>query len=117
VSTPDRLDHQTRTAIADAGNDILLSTATVWEIAIKHVAGRLVFPLERLDELIQAMDLTVLPILPSHALRAATLPRIHADPFDRVLIAQALVESLALVSSDATVRRYRVPVLGQEAHP
>jgi PIN domain nuclease of toxin-antitoxin system len=89
----------------------------VWEIAIKHVAGRLVFPLERLDELIQAMGLMVLPILPSHALRTATLPRIHADPFDRVLIAQTLVEGLTLVSSDATVRRYPVPVLGREAAP
>lgn len=117
VSTPDRLDREAREAISDAGNDILLSTATVWEIAIKHAAGRLVFPLERLDGLIQAMGLAVLPIMPSHALRAAALPRLHADPFDRVLIAQALVESLTLISSDTTVRRYPVSVLGRDAIP
>ena len=115
MSTPDRLDRDVRAAISDAGNDTLLSSASVWEIAIKRVAGRLVFPLERLDDLIRAMSLTVVPILPSHAVRAAELPRIHADPFDRMLIAQALVENLTLVSSDATVRRYAVPILGRAA--
>ena len=97
-----------RDAVASAENQVFVSSATVWEIAIKHAAGRLIFPIDRFDDLAVRMGFEVLPILPAHAVVAGSLPRHHGDPFDRMLIAQAMVEDLMLVSVDAAVRGYNV---------
>lgn len=110
VSDPSRLDQPTRAALAAPENQVVVSAATVWEIAIKHALGRLKFPLDRFDDIMQRMSFDVLPILPAHAIAAGGLPRHHDDPFDRMLVAQARIENLVLVSRDQAVMRYDVPI-------
>ena len=112
VSDPSRLGEQTRAAVGAPENQVLVSAVTAWEIAIKHALGRLKFPIDRFDDVMQRMGFDVLPILPVHAIAAGGLPRHHDDPFDRMLIAQARVEGLTLVSSDLAVARYDVSILG-----
>jgi PIN domain nuclease of toxin-antitoxin system len=94
---------------------VLISAVTAWEIAIKHALGRLKFPIDRFDEVMQRMGFDILPILPSHAIAAGGLPRHHDDPFDRMLIAQAKVERLTLITRDAVFARYDVPIFGGAA--
>jgi PIN domain nuclease of toxin-antitoxin system len=98
--------------VASPDNQVFISAVTAWEIAIKHALGRLKFPIDRFDDILVRMGFDTLPILPAHAIAAGSLPRHHDDPFDRMLIAQARVESLTLVSSDQAVALYDVPVLG-----
>jgi PIN domain nuclease of toxin-antitoxin system len=82
----------------------------VWEISIKQAAGKLKAPPELLDELAR-IGFARLPITWEHAFEAGTLPRHHGDPFDRMLVAQARVEDLTLVTRDLVFARYGVPVL------
>lgn len=109
--TPGRLPSAARDALADDANDTVVSVASVWEIAIKHALGRLNVPVDRLDELIAELGCTLLPITLPHAIAAGALPRLHNDPFDRMLIAQARHEALTLVTADVTLRRYDVAIL------
>ena len=101
-----------RVALLAPENQIFISSATVWEIAIKHASGRLRFPIEQYDVVEQRMGATFLPILPVHAIAAGSLPRHHADPFDRMLIAQAVVENLILITEDRQMARYDVKIFG-----
>jgi PIN domain nuclease of toxin-antitoxin system len=103
VSAPARLDQQARAAVAAPDNRVFVSAVTAWEIAIKHALGRLKFPIERFDDIMLRMGFDALPILPAHAIAAGALPRHHDDPFDRMLIAQARIERLQLVSSNQAV--------------
>jgi PIN domain nuclease of toxin-antitoxin system len=115
ISEPNRLGRRTQAALASPGNQVLVSAVSVWEIAIKQALGRLTFPLDRFDEIMQRMGYDVLPVLPAHAIAAGRLPRHHDDPFDRMLIGQARAEHLMLVSTDQFVARYDVAVLGRSA--
>jgi PIN domain nuclease of toxin-antitoxin system len=115
VSEPSRLESGMRAALVSADNQILVSAVTPWEIAIKRAAGRLEFPLDLFDSTIERMGCDILPILPAHGIAAGALPRHHGDPFDRMLIAQALTEALTLVTQDHAFLRYNVPVLGISA--
>jgi PIN domain nuclease of toxin-antitoxin system len=99
--------------VAAPDNRVFVSAVTAWEIAIKHALGRLKFPIERFDDIMLRMGCEALPILPAHAIGAGNLPRHHDDPFDRMLIAQARIERLALVSSDSAVARYDVLIFGR----
>jgi PIN domain nuclease of toxin-antitoxin system len=99
-----------RHAIADAGNRVLVSAATVWEIAIKRMLGKLDFE-GALSAAIEANGFGQLPILAAHAERAAGLPLHHRDPFDRMLIAQAVSEGCTLVTRDRAFEPYGVPCL------
>ena len=106
-----RLGAQAREAIAAADNEVLVSAASLWEISIKRALGRL----EGIDDLAEwlvAEEFAELPIRWSHAMRAGALPRLHDDPFDRMLIAQAQEDGLVLVSSEAAIARYDVVLLG-----
>lgn len=114
MAEPSRLAETARAAIASADNQVFVSSASAWEIAIKRALGRLAFLLERWDAIMAHMGFEGLPILPAHAIAAGALPRHHADPFDRMLIAQAWVEGLVLVSNDARIARYDVPVFGMD---
>jgi PIN domain nuclease of toxin-antitoxin system len=100
--------------IGDAENEILFSAASAWEIAIKASAGRLRLP-SRPERYVPARvrrhGFRVLPVDLEHALRVARLPRIHGDPFDRLLVAQAMSEGIPLVSSDPAIGRYDVEVI------
>jgi PIN domain nuclease of toxin-antitoxin system len=97
-------------AIASPDNDPIVSTATAWEIAIKRAIGKLQFP-GRLAEAIQDEGFGLLAITLSHIEAIESLPHHHRDPFDRMLIAQATVEGLRLVSCDNEIAQYGVPLL------
>ena len=89
----------------------MVSTATAWEIAIKQALGRLKFPVDQFEDMMRELGFDMLSIHPAHAIAAGGLPTLHGDPFDRMLIAQARVEGLTLVSDDAAIARYDVPLL------
>jgi len=98
-----------RKTIADSAR-AYVSAATVWEIAIKIALGKLEFQGEMVEQL--AMNnLLALAVTVPHALAAGALPMHHSDPFDRMLIAQAKLESLTLMTHDARLGEYDVPVL------
>lgn len=107
---PDRVARPAREAIADPANEVYVSTANAWEIAIKCALGRMDFPIERFEELRAALGFGVLDITVSHALAIGSLPHHHGDPFDRILIAQAREEGMALVTEDRLLGRYDVPI-------
>jgi PIN domain nuclease of toxin-antitoxin system len=98
-----------RDAIADPNNEPLISSASIWEIAIKRALGKLVAP-DDLPDRITEQGLQWLAILPGHAWQVRGLPAHHSDPFDRILIAQALVEKLAIVTIDARFSDYGIDV-------
>lgn len=97
-------------AIADPDVEVWVSAVTAWEIAIKRAAGRLEAPDDLLGAL-SANDFDSLPITVGHALAAGALPDHHADPFDRMLIAQARAEGLTLISVDGRFPDYDVDLL------
>jgi PIN domain nuclease of toxin-antitoxin system len=100
--------------IADGRNDLLFSVASGWEIAIKASLGRieLPIPMERfLIGQLRENRIEVLPIQMSHALHVSGLPHRHRDPFDRMLVAQAQLEKLPILSSDRRIAKYEVEVL------
>ncbi|HWE65793.1 MAG TPA: type II toxin-antitoxin system VapC family toxin [Acidimicrobiales bacterium] len=97
-------------AIADSEVEVIVSAATAWEIAIKRAAGRLEAP----DDLLNALEANAfdsLAITAVHARVAGALPPHHADPFDRMLIAQARTEGLTLISIDGRFAAYDVDLL------
>ena len=105
-----RLGKAAAAAIADPANETYVSAASVWEITVKRQLGRLSYSGSPLDAIERCGFLT-LPILAAHAELVGTLPPFHADPFDRMLIAQAHFASLTLVTSDRKVAAYAVPQL------
>ena len=98
--------------MAATENQVFVSSVSIWEIAIKQAAGRLAFPLEQFEDIARRGGYDVLPILPVHAIAAGALPRHHGDPFDRMLIAQGMVENLVLVTNDRMIARYDVTIFG-----
>ena len=97
-------------AIADPGNAVFVSAASVWEIAIKRALNKLEAPGNVL-EAIEANGFRELPITAFHAEQAGSLPLYHTDPFDRMLVAQAQAEGLVLVTRDANIPRYGIRTL------
>lgn len=95
--------------VGDTRHEVWISAASVWEIAIKRSHRRLAYPLEQLDGILDHLSLRMLPILPAHAIEAGKLPFHHRDPFDRMLIAQARLEGLTLVTDDQMMALYDVP--------
>jgi PIN domain nuclease of toxin-antitoxin system len=98
-----------RTAIADEGNGIFISAASAWEITTKHRIGKLpgaASIVTDLDAIIAAQGFIGLPIGVRHGQTAGALPGPHRDPFDRMLIAQAMLENLALVSNEEAFDAY-----------
>lgn len=94
--------------------DVYLSAASAWEISIKHATGKLKLPVrpeEYIPSRMEANGLIALPIRHEHAIQAAALPLHHRDPFDRMLVAQARMEELKLVTADSWIRDYQVEVL------
>lgn len=97
--------------IVDSGNTIHVSVAALWEIAIKNGKGKLqVNPEEVLNE-IKAEGFVILPILAKHVMSLARLAPHHADPFDRIIVAQAMAESMRLLSHDGVLFQYGDAVL------
>ncbi|MDB5307228.1 MAG: hypothetical protein JWO38_1430 [Gemmataceae bacterium] len=99
------------TALQDPTNDLLPSAATVWELAIKIGLGKLTLSLpywQWMEKAIADLELTVLPITVEYAEHLAGLPTHHKDPFDRLIVAQALVETVPVVCADAIFDAYGV---------
>ncbi len=106
-----RLPELARQAIGDDDNDVLVSAATAWEITTKHRLGKLpgADPIASdIPGAIAAQGFQELPVSVAEAARAGALPGPHRDPFDRMLIAQALARDLVLISNDAAFDRYSV---------
>jgi PIN domain nuclease of toxin-antitoxin system len=106
-----KLKREARIAIADATALVHVSAVTVWEITIKAQLDRLDPGTERIDQEITANGFVELPISAYHALVAGKLPPHHNDPFDRMLIAQAQVENLVVVTHDKIFSDYKVNIL------
>jgi len=98
-------------AIRDPENDVLVSAASIWELAIKCALGRIDVDFAETVAAVDATGFDELPIRIAHTVRLRTLPPEHRDPFDRMLAAQALADGLVLVSRDPVFAAYRVPIL------
>jgi PIN domain nuclease of toxin-antitoxin system len=112
AGAPDRLSASAAALINDPGNELLFSAASLWEVAIKRGLGRADFHVDvrllRRGLLDNGYD--ELPIVSAHVVGVESLPTIHKDPFDRILIAQAAVEGITLLTSDPLLARYPGPV-------
>lgn len=106
-----RLGGQVREHIADGRNEIYVSAASSWEIAIKRRTGKLVAP-DDIDGIVEQERFLKLPISLYHGEAAGQLQDYHKDPFDRMLIAQAQAEGLTLVSADKKLSLYPVALMG-----
>ena len=107
-----RLSEPARALIDDTANELLFSTASLWEVVIRQGQGRADFKVDarRLRRGLLDNGYAELPVLGEHALTVASLPRIHKDPFDRLLVAQAAVEGITLLTADPLVAQYPGPV-------
>jgi PIN domain nuclease of toxin-antitoxin system len=97
-------------AIADPENAVLVSAASIWEIAVKRAIGKLVFE-GSIAENLRQNGFEVLPIRADHAERTGMLAPHHRDPFDRMLVAQAEIDKLVLVTRDSRMQPYGIPIL------
>lgn len=114
VAQPDRLSAHARSLLEDARNVLLFSAASSWEIAIKHALGKLVLPDapgRYVPAQIEKTGVTPLPVEHSHALHVAGLAPHHRDPFDRLLVAQAELERVPILTTDARFRTYGLTVI------
>lgn len=110
LSDPDRLSPSAFDVLRTRATPAHLSAASVWEIAIKRRSGKLTAP-DELFEKIGEAGFEPLPISAEHAQRAGDLPLHHRDPFDRMLVAQALHQGLTILTSDEKITLYDVPTL------
>ncbi len=111
ILSPEKLGNEVRAMIEDAENEIFLSAASSWEISIKYRLGKLPLPEPPGTFIPQRLirdDIRPLSVEHHHACRVSTLPGIHRDPFDRILIAQAQAEGLLLISADQQLEAYDV---------
>jgi len=114
AASPEKLSKHARSLVQTTVNEVLLSTASAWEIAIKHALGKLRLPeppQRYVPSRVDALRTLPLPIEHSHALRVASLPQHHRDPFDRLLVAQAQLEDLPILTADPIFDRYDVTVI------
>ena len=107
LTEPQKLSRRTRDALEDAQNEVFVSSVSGWEIAVKRALGKLKAP-DNLEASIEEQDFIPLNLTFLHAEQAGALPRHHGDPFDRMLIAQAQVEGLILVTRDARIPLYGI---------
>ena len=106
-----RLSRGAQDALHDPSNEVFYSVASIWELAIKLSLGKLAMSVkldDAFERLLERNGLLALPVLYGHAARVALLPLHHRDPFDRLLIAQAEIERMPLVSHDPVIDAYKV---------
>jgi PIN domain nuclease of toxin-antitoxin system len=111
IADEPKLRAGTRATISDPSCDVAVSVASIWEAVIKRAVGRLCFETSILLDTLSRSGIRVIPITAAYALAAGDLPRHHDDPFDRMLVAQALAEGLTLISRDARLRAYEVAIV------
>ena len=105
------LPEAARDAIASPDNDVYVSHVSAWEIAVKRQLGKIEFPLEAFEDILDANQFESLPIRLQHIIALGNLPMHHRDPFDRLLVAQATDGKLTLVSGDQQMNAYEVLLL------
>jgi PIN domain nuclease of toxin-antitoxin system len=105
-----KLGPSTKAAITEPDNEVFISSASAWEISVKRASGKLEAPFD-LASAIERNNFVELPIEVAHAVNAGDLPRHHNDPFDRMLVAQAQIEDLVLVTSDPQIAKYQAELL------
>lgn len=110
LDDPNLLSKEALTAIEDPDNQIIVSVVSAWEIAIKKALGKLEAP-ENLKEMIADSEFELIPIDYEHAWQVKDLPSHHRDPFDRLLVSQAKIEHLTLVTRDLKLKAYNAPIL------
>ncbi|HJQ56818.1 MAG TPA: type II toxin-antitoxin system VapC family toxin [Vineibacter sp.] len=110
IAEPTRMLRKTRDLVASADTEAFTSIASLWELSIKAGLGKLTLPADMLD-LVSASGITLLSIEPQHTLHVARLPLHHRDPFDRLIVAQAIIEQMALVTRDQLLARYGVAII------
>lgn len=111
LDDPTRLSGPATTALQDPANELLLSAATLWELAIKIGQRKLTLSLPYrpwMDKAIADLELTILPVTVEYAERQAGLPTHHKDPFDRLIVAQALVEGVPVICADPAFDAYGI---------
>ncbi len=111
---PERVVDDVRDRLVEGSTQLLLSAASSWEIAIKHALGKLALPEPPRDYVpsrMRSSGVDGLQVSHAHALHVATLPHHHGDPFDRLLVAQAQLEDLTLLTADRQLERYDVDVI------
>ncbi len=108
-----RLSAKARKLLLDPNSDIVISAATIWEISIKYSLGRSNMPISGSESLdyFKESGYRLLPVTPEHSVFLEQLPPHHADPFDRILVAQALSEPLRLLTHDAAIAKYSDSVI------
>lgn len=109
---PERLSAEARSLLENPANQLLFSAVSLWEVAIKNDLGRDDFKVDPrvLRRGLIDNDYAEVPVLGEHALQISALPRLHRDPFDRMLVAQAQVEGVTLLTVDARVAEYPGPI-------
>lgn len=110
-SEPERINVPTRAIVEDADNELYLSAVSAWEIVIKHALGKLHLPSDPViyvPSRVARSGLGQLDVSTEHALAVGALPSHHDDPFDRLLIAQAEIEGMTLVTADERMLRYPI---------
>jgi PIN domain nuclease of toxin-antitoxin system len=113
ITDDDRLSERAGGLIADGTNEVFFSAASAWEIAVKAGLGRIRLPENAWSftpEQLERNAFRPLPVHVAHAVAVIALPNVHGDPFDRLLVAQAMSEGLTIVSTDPWLARYQVPV-------
>lgn len=110
MGSPERLKPACREALEDGANDVFVSAASIWELRLKASRGKLTLP-DEFEESLRETGFNELPVGWDHAKEASALPFIHHDPFDRLLVAQSLVENLVLVTRDTIVLRYETALM------
>lgn len=105
LASPERLSERARSVIADPRHAVFVSAASLWEIELKRALGKLRTPLDLDDQLAERRFLE-LPVRVRHALAVRDLPPLHRDPFDRMLVAQAIADDLTLVSATEQIFAY-----------
>lgn len=109
-----RLSDTARAIMADSATQVNVSAASIWEVAIKAGKGRIDLPSDLdayVDDRLRRYRWSALSIDERHAVRAAGLPMIHADPFDRMLVAQGQIEGVPILTTDAALTRYDVETI------
>lgn len=110
LASPEALAPPALKAISNPTNEVYVSAASLWEMSIKQTLGKLSLPGNPV-EVLESMGFTMLDISAEHGWRAGDLPPHHKDPFDRMLVAQADIESMVLVTRDTHIPRYGIPIL------
>jgi len=114
LARPEALNADAAALLGDGETEVVFSAVSVWEIAIKSALGKLrvsTTDSDSLFDILERQTVTRLPILHSHARHVASLPPHHGDPFDRLLIAQAQIENLPIMTADDQFLRYDVEII------